>query len=131
MTEFKNIFIKLRNERQLTQELVAKSLGVSKSTISMWETGKRLPSTELYEQIADYFNVDMDYLFGRSDVRQRIHFDNDGNAMYLLLKDEEELLSTYRKLNEYGKEKARETVSDMSELEKYTSLEESSISDAG
>lgn len=131
MTEFKNIFIKLRNERQLTQELVAKSLGVSKSTIGMWETGKRLPSTELYEQIADYFNVDMDYLFGRSDVRQRIHFDNDGNAMYLLLKDEEELLSTYRKLNEYGKEKARETVSDMSELEKYTSLEESSISDAG
>lgn len=131
MTEFKNIFIKLRNERQLTQELVAKSLGVSKSTIGMWETGKRLPSTELYEQIADYFNVDMDYLFGRSDVRQRIHFDNDGNAMYLLLKDEEELLSTYRKLNKTGKEKALEYISDMTDLEKYTSLEESSISDAG
>lgn len=131
MIEFKNIFIKLRTERQLTQELIAKSLGVSKSTIGMWETGKRLPSTELYEQIADFFNVDMDYLFGRSDVRQKIHFDKDGNAMYSLLKDEEELLSSYRKLNKSGKEKALEYISDMTDLEKYTSLEESSISDAG
>lgn len=131
MIEFKNIFIKLRTERQLTQELIAKSLGVSKSTIGMWETGKRLPSTELYEQIADFFNVDMDYLFGRSDVRQKIHFDKDGNAMYSLLKDEEELLSSYRKLNKSGKEKALEFISDMTDLEKYTSLEESSISDAG
>ncbi len=131
MIEFKNIFIKLRTERQLTQELIAKSLGVSKSTIGMWETGKRLPSTELYEQIADFFNVDMDYLFGRSDVRQKIHFDKDGNAMYSLLKDEEELLSSYRKLNTSGKEKALEYISDMTDLEKYTSLEESSISDAG
>ena len=131
MIEFKNIFIKLRTERQLTQELIAKSLGVSKSTIGMWETGKRLPSTELYEQIADFFNVDMDYLFGRSDVRQKIHFDKDGNAMYSLLKDEEELLSSYRKLNTSGKEKALEYISDMTDLEKYTSLEELSISDAG
>lgn len=131
MIEFKNIFIKLRTERQLTQELIAKSLGVSKSTIGMWETGKRLPSTELYEQIADFFNVDMDYLFGRSDVRQKIHFDKDGNAMYSLLKDEKELLSSYRKLNKSGKEKALEYISDMTDLEKYTSLEESSISDAG
>lgn len=65
MSNFKNIILKLRKERGLNQEQLAKELRVSKSTIGMWETGKRLPSSKLYEEIADYFNVDIDYLYGR------------------------------------------------------------------
>lgn len=82
--EFKNIIYKLRTERDMSQQALADELGVSKSTISMWETGNRFPSKELYEQIADLFNVDIDYLFGRSDARQSIHFDEDGNPYYYL-----------------------------------------------
>ena len=63
--DFSMIFQKLRSEAGLKQEEMAQKLGVSKSTIGMWETGKRLPSPELYEQVADYFNVDIDYLYGQ------------------------------------------------------------------
>lgn len=33
----------------------------------MWETGNRTPDSETLEMIADYFNVDIDYLLGRTD----------------------------------------------------------------
>lgn len=83
MSDFKNIFLSLRNEKKYNQETMAKELSVSKSTIAMWETGKRLPSPELYEQIADYFNVDIDYLYGRTNIRKKIHYDNEGNEYVL------------------------------------------------
>lgn len=83
MGEFKNIFYKLRSEKNYNQEIMAKELGVSKSTIAMWETGKRLPSPELYEQIADYFNVDIDFLYGRTTIRKKYHYDNQGNEYVL------------------------------------------------
>ena len=37
----------------------------------MYEQGRRKPSYELLEEICDYFNVDMDYLMGRSDIKNR------------------------------------------------------------
>ena len=83
MGEFKNIFLNLRNEKKYSQETMAIELCVSKSTIAMWETGKRLPSPELYEQIADYFNVDIDYLYGRTTIRKKIHYDSQGNEYVL------------------------------------------------
>ena len=82
---FSIIFQKLRTESSLTQDELAKKLGISKSTIGMWETGKRLPSPELYEQIADFFNVDIDYLYGRTTIRQRVHYDNDGTEYVPIL----------------------------------------------
>ncbi len=65
MGEFKDNFKKLREMKHLSQEEVAKGLGVAKSTISMYERGERLPSHDRLEDIADYFNIDMDYLVGR------------------------------------------------------------------
>ena len=137
VNDFGKIFSRLRIEHGLTQEEIAKKLGVSKSTIGMWEIGKRLPSPELYEAIADFFNVDMDYLYGRSDVRQRIHYDNDGTAyipidMNLesaasLRLDENQLLSYYNKLNHIGMGKAMEYVQDLSEQPKYIEPEEAGV----
>lgn len=73
--DFKNIILALRNERGFSQEQLAKVLHVSKSTVAMWETGQRLPSVEKYEEIADYFNVDMDFLYGRTSIKRRALFD--------------------------------------------------------
>lgn len=79
MKEFKNIFINLRKERGYSQEAIAKLLNVSKSSVAMWETGKRQPSREVMEEIADLFNVDMDYIYGKSEIKRKIAFDSKGN----------------------------------------------------
>lgn len=59
---------KLREEKGLTQEALAKELGTSRSRIGMYEQGQRQPDFEMQEAIADFFNVTIDYLFGRDLV---------------------------------------------------------------
>ena len=59
---------KLRIDKQLTQDELAPRLGISRSTLGMYETGKREPDCETLETIADFFNVNMDYLIGNSDI---------------------------------------------------------------
>jgi repressor LexA len=73
MSDFKNVITKLRKEQDLNQQEFADKLGVSKSTVSMWEIGERFPSKELYEQIADFFNVDIDYKTNYFDGIQVIY----------------------------------------------------------
>lgn len=71
MNAFSERLVLLRNEKKLTQEKFAEIIGVSKSTISMYENGNRTPSFEIEEKIADYFNVDLEFLRGRSDIRNK------------------------------------------------------------
>ena len=54
----------LRLERQLTQEELAKELNVSPSTISLYESGNREPSSVFIVAVARYFHVSSDYLLG-------------------------------------------------------------------
>lgn len=61
----------LRNTKGITQLELAGYLGVSKSTIGMYESGKREPSLEVLSNLADYFSVDLDYLSGKTDVNSR------------------------------------------------------------
>ena len=59
MNDFGRNFKELRLRKGLTQDQIASLLGVSKSRISMYETGNRRPSFEMLELISDFFNVDM------------------------------------------------------------------------
>lgn len=61
MGNFQNIFRKLRTSSNLTQSAIAEKIGISRSTIGMYETGAREPDFETLEKIADYFNVDIDF----------------------------------------------------------------------
>lgn len=79
--EFGEILKKLRKEEGLSQAEMAKKIKVSQSLICHWENGTRMPTKETLEAFGDYFNVDIDYLCGRSEIRQTIHFDKDGNAL--------------------------------------------------
>lgn len=67
MGNFQNIFKRLRSSSGLTQAEMAERLGISRSTIGMYETGAREPDFETLEKIADFFNVDIDFLLGRTD----------------------------------------------------------------
>lgn len=58
--------IRLRNLRlqdSLTQTELGKRIGIAKSTISLYESGKREPDFETLEKFADYFNVSMSTFF--------------------------------------------------------------------
>ena len=59
---FNNVLRDLRIKAGLSQEELARKLGLAKSTISMYENGQREPSLETLEAIADTFNVDMNTL---------------------------------------------------------------------
>jgi len=55
----------LRNKRNISQNELSKYIGVSKSSVNMYERDEREPGFETLEAIADFFNVNMDYLMGR------------------------------------------------------------------
>lgn len=71
MATFSDRFRELRKEKGLSQRELANVLHMSNSAVAMYETGKRQPDLEALEKIADYFNVDMDYLLGRKDTTMR------------------------------------------------------------
>lgn len=59
----------LRKEKNLTQKDVANFLKISDRTIGYYESGQRKPDPETLQKIADFFNVSVDYLLGRTDIR--------------------------------------------------------------
>lgn len=74
MPKFSERFRQLRNEHGLSQQALADQLGFSKSSVNMYERGEREPGIDSMEAIADYFNVDLDYLMGRTDIPNRIEW---------------------------------------------------------
>mgnify|MGYP005790540943 FL=1 len=54
----------LRREYGVGQVELAKSIGVSKGIISLWENGQREPTMSNLVSLAKYFGVSVDYLVG-------------------------------------------------------------------
>lgn len=85
MANFSKVLKLLRTSNGLTQDELAKTLKISRSTVGMYENGSREPDYETLEAIADYFNVDIDYLLGRTTKTTKLinpqtiaaHFDGD------------------------------------------------------
>ena len=78
---FGDVLKQLRLESKLTQKEFAHIIGLSESTIGMYERNQREPAFEVLEAIADYFNVDMDYLTGRSSVRRSVSYSPVDNVI--------------------------------------------------
>lgn len=64
-----NTLRKLRKENKLSQAKLGKILNLSQRTISSYENGERFPDEITLNNIADYFNVSMDYLLGRTNLK--------------------------------------------------------------
>ncbi len=60
------VIYELRKTKAITQDELAKYVGVSAQAVSKWENGG-VPDTELLPKIADFFEVSIDKLFGRCD----------------------------------------------------------------
>ncbi|WP_274964150.1 helix-turn-helix domain-containing protein [Tepidanaerobacter syntrophicus] len=66
---FNEVVKKLRAEKQVSQKAVADAIGVDRTTYNKYETGKSQPDFETIKKLADYFGVSVDYLLGRTDIR--------------------------------------------------------------
>ena len=60
-------FKKIRLENKLTQKQVADGLNITEQAYQRYEYGKTVPSALVLIALADYFDVSLDYLVGRSD----------------------------------------------------------------
>lgn len=59
----------LRQEKEITQSELGKILNLSQRSISQYELGIRFPDEIILNLIADFFDVSLDYLFGRTNVK--------------------------------------------------------------
>lgn len=59
----------LREEKGISQKDLAEFLSLANSTVSQYEADKRDPDSSTLKKLADYFAVTLDYLLGRSDIR--------------------------------------------------------------
>ena len=74
---FRTRLKQLRNEKKINQRELANFLKVAPSTISMYESGQREPNFEVLESLADFFNVDLNYLLGKSDKTTKLMLENE------------------------------------------------------
>ena len=61
---FSENIIKLRHKKGITQEELADFVGVTKASVSKWETKQSLPDIMLLPRLAAYFDVTVDELLG-------------------------------------------------------------------
>ena len=85
----------LRKQRGLTQEELARELDIAKSSVSMYENGKRKPSFEVLEMFADFFNVNLDTLYGSAPVSTKA---------FKCTPEEERMIKKFRRLTQTGKQ---------------------------
>lgn len=88
----------LRKCQNLTQQELADRLGISASTIGMYEQGRREPDADTLKDISQLFNVSIDYLLGSAD-------DSEGNKeLTVMLEEFANELSRYDGLMFDGKD---------------------------
>lgn len=62
---------KIRAEMGFTQKQVADGIGIAEQAYQRYEYGRTVPSALVLIALADYFDVSLDYLVGRSDIKER------------------------------------------------------------
>ena len=100
----------LRQGKKITQMDLAKILEVDNTTISKWESDIYEPEMTAIKKIADYFNVNIDYLLGRTD--------NPDPHAY----DEEDAEVAFQKVIEAFKKKPRSKEYTMEKVEEFMKI---------
>jgi len=71
MPSFNERLMQLQNENKLLKKGIAEAVGISAMAYYRYETGERLPPSDILIKFADFFNVSTDYLLGRSNDPRR------------------------------------------------------------
>lgn len=89
----------LRKELNMSQAELAEKLGVSQQTISKYERGTREPDNETLAKLAEIFDCSIDYLLGRSNIRNG-SISAALNKVHAAVSDDPELLAFWQELSE-------------------------------
>lgn len=65
--EFPDRLSGLMSKKGVSEYKIAHLCGVSRSTVWRWKKGTKKPTGDNYSRIADYFEVSVDFLMGRTD----------------------------------------------------------------
>ena len=77
----------------------------------MYERGEREPGLDMLEAIADTFNVDLDYLSGKSDIPRKSFIpDQTQQVIPIFNAEENTLINKYRRLDKYGKKAVNQLI---------------------
>ncbi|MBS7174923.1 MAG: helix-turn-helix transcriptional regulator [Clostridiales bacterium] len=102
-----------RTEKNITQDDLAKNLGLNKSTIQRYETGKiKAVKLPVIEAMARMLHVNPAWLIGKSEEETpsySVHLDSKS----------QELLNNYNKLNDLGQHEVRKRASELTEIPRY------------
>ena len=101
----------LMKKNSVTAAQLSKELGLSKSTFTQWKQGLQNPSFDIVSKIADYFNVSIDYIAGRTD--------NPTPPKKELTADDE-LNLAISKLTPKGRERTKEYIDLLKTREEFT-----------
>lgn len=80
---FGNILKKIRQDNSLTQEELAKKIETSRSNIANYENDKNMPSIDVLDKLAKTFNCSIDYLLGKSDIKNPEKTSNISDKIYM------------------------------------------------
>ena len=84
----------LKVQKNVMQKTIAADNGLSFRAYQYYERGEREPSMSTLIDLADYFNVSLDFLTGRSDCPDILNYDKDGNPVII------EMMSTNKDKSE-------------------------------
>lgn len=91
----------LREDRDLTQDALCKELNMHKTTYTNYEQGKHTIPLDFAVTLADYYDVSVDYIVGRTDCPRSV-------ATGKLSADEELIIRLFLRLSERNKGKAEQ-----------------------
>ena len=83
----------LRKQHNLSQKEIGNIFHASQNTVSQWENGTRKPSDDIIQEIADYFEVSVDYLLGRQEQLPELNSKDKREIQEILDDTEQQLLS--------------------------------------
>lgn len=100
---FKDRFKYLRVKNGYSQKELANAIdGISFSSLAHYESGRRYPTRKVQKKLADFFGVDIDYLMGRTDVKDRHQLESKA-ASSEYTENEMDFLTKYRRADDYTK----------------------------
>jgi transcriptional regulator with XRE-family HTH domain len=95
MTKYGDRIAHLRERSTLTQEELANKLGISRASLSHYETSRREPDYDTINKIASFFKVSIDYLLGRSDHPDQVLDDDVRDFVDNLELSDEKILEKF------------------------------------